>query len=185
VKRHACALKLSGAIGKGEGDADSLRRSLLDLEKGASAGTLPETCSAEPQLSDPAGGGTFDEALRAMQRGEERRKALAGWWKSSGQREELARTAAGASSKVADELEAAELSEDVLGSGPLGGLDVGKERGSASARKANERFLAAAKSIGRDRAEVKRLLAETESQHRPLQYYFTGLLAARPGGGGR
>ena len=91
----------------------------------------------------------------------------------------MARAAVGASSKVTDELETAELSEEVLGSGPLGALDVGKEKASVSARKALDRFRLAEKLIGKDRESIKRLLIETDGLYRPLQLYVTSCLAAK------
>jgi hypothetical protein len=178
LKKYGCALALSSGIRKKAGDVDSLRRALYDLEKGAASGNLPEACSSVTIAARPGAGESLDEALLLMARTEERRNDLANHWKVYGQRDEITRAAVGASSKVADELEAAELSEDVLGSGPLGGLDVGREKGSMSARKAYERFKVAEKMIARDREDVKRLLFETDGLYRPLQLYVTSCLAA-------
>jgi len=178
LKRYGCALALSSGIRKKAGDVDSLRRELYELEKGAASGNLPGACSSVTVAAKPGAGEPLDEALRMLARAEEWRKDLASNWKVYGQRDEMAKAAVGASSKVADELEAAELSEDVLGSGPLGGLDVGKEKGSMSARKALERFKAAEKTIARDREDIKRLLLETDGLYRPLQLYVTSCLAA-------
>jgi hypothetical protein len=178
LKRYGCALSLSSGIRKRAGDVDSLRQSLYELEKGESSGNLPGSCSSVTLAARPGAGESLDEALGMLGRVEQRRNELAEHWKVYGQRDEMARGAVGASLKVTDELETAELSEDVLGSGPLGGLDVGKEKGSVSARKALERFKVAETMIRRDREEIKRLLVETEGLYRPLQYYVTSCLAA-------
>ena len=113
-----------------------------------------------------------------MERAGERRKELADQWKVYGLRDEMVRGAVGASLKVSDELETAELSEEVLGSGPLGGLDAGREKGSVSARKAFERFKVAEKMIASDREDIKRLLIETDGLYRPLQLYVISCIAA-------
>ncbi|HEY5995509.1 MAG TPA: hypothetical protein VIU29_00745 [Candidatus Deferrimicrobiaceae bacterium] len=179
LKKYGCALALSAEIAKAPAEADSLRRSLRDLEKGNGAGSQPATCSSVALSAKPGGGEALAEALRMMAKAEERRKSLATRWKSYSQGEDMAKGAVGASTQVADELEAAELSEDVLGSGPLGGLDVGKEKGSVSARKAIERFGLAEKTIARDRADIKRMLLEMDALYRPLQYYVTGVIAVQ------
>jgi len=178
LKRYGCALALSSGIRKRAGDVDSLRQALYELEKGEASENLPGACSSVTLAARPGAGESLDEALGMLGRTEERRNELAGHWKVYGQRDEMARGAVGASLKVTDELETAELSEDVLGSGPLGGLDVGKEKGSVSARKALERFKVAEKMIRKDREEIKRLLLETEGLYRPLQHYVTSCLAA-------
>lgn len=178
LKRYGCALSLSSGIRRHAGDVDSLRRELYDLEKGAASGNLPASCSSLALAARPGAEASVDGVLRLMERAEERRKELAGQWKVYGQRDEMVRGAVGASLKVADDLETAELSEDVLGSGPLGGLDAGREKGSVSARKALERFKAAEMMIRRDRDDIKRLLLETDGLYRPLQYYVTSCLAA-------
>jgi hypothetical protein len=179
LKRYGCALSLSSEIRRHAGDADSLRRQLYDLEKGASSGTLPASCSSVTLAARPGAEASIDEVLRLMERAEVRRKELADQWKAYAQRDEMVRGAVGASLKVTEELETAELSEDVLGRGPLGGLDVGKERGSVSARKALERFQVAEKMIKRERDEIKPLLLETDGLYRPLQFYVTSCLAAQ------
>lgn len=178
LKRYGCALALSSEIRKHAGDVDSLRHELYELEKGAASGNLPGACFSMTLAARPGAGESLDEALRMLARAEEWRKGLASNWKVYGQRDEMARTAVAASSKVADDLEAAELSEEVLGSGPLGGLDVGREKGSVSARKALERFKVAEKTIGRDREDIKRLLLETDGLYRPLQLYVISCLAS-------
>lgn len=178
LKRYGCALALSSGIRKKVGDVDSLRQTLYELEKGAASGNLPGACSSVTVAARPGAGEPLDEALRMMARTEERRNDLASHWKVYGQRDEMVRGAVGASLKVSDELETAELSEEVLGSGPLGGLDAGREKGSVSARKAFERFKVAEKMIARDREEIKRLLLETDGLYRPLQFYVTSCLAA-------
>jgi hypothetical protein len=185
LKKYGCALALSAAIGKAPADADALRLALFELEKGTASGSPPAVCASLSFSAKPGTGEALDEALRMMARAEERRKALSEQWKAYSQRDEMIRGAVGASARVADELEAAELSEDVLGSGPLGGLDVGKEKGSMSARKALDRFRLAEKAIARDRADIKRLLLETEGVYKPLQFYVTGVIAADEPGGGR
>ena len=178
LKRYGCALALSSQIRKHAGDVDSLRHELYELEKGAASGNLPGSCSSVTLAARPGAEASLDEALGMLSRAEERRNDLAGQWKVYGQHDEMVRGAVGASMKVTDELETAELSEDVLGSGPLGGLDVGKEKGSVSARKAFERFQVAEKMILRDREEIKRLLLDMEGMYRPLQQYVTSCLAA-------
>jgi hypothetical protein len=178
LKRHGCALSLSSGIRKNTGDADFLRRELHELEKGPVAGNLPGACSSAALAARPGAGESLDEALRMLAKAEERRNDLAGYWKAYGQRGEMAKAAVGASARVADDLETAELSEEVLGSGPLGGLDVGKEKGSVSAKKALDRFQAAEKTIEKDKEDIKRLLLETDGLYRPLQLYVTSCLVA-------
>lgn len=176
LKKYGCALALSAAIRKTPADLDSLRYTLFKLEKGTAAGELPGVCAAMKIAVKPGVGESLNEALLMMEKVEGRRTDLANLWKGYGQHNEIVRTAVGASAKVADELEAAELSEDVLGKGPLGGLDVGKEKGSTSARKANERFTIAKATIERDRDDIKRLLVETDGLYRPLQLYLGSCL---------
>ena len=178
LKRYGCALALSSGIRKRTGDVDSLRRDLYDLEKGANSGNLPASCSSVTVAARPGTEASIGETLRLMERAEGRRKELADQWKVYGQRDQMVRGAVGASLKVSDDLETAELSEEVLGSGPLGGLDAGREKGSVSARKALERFKAAEKMIASDRDDIKRLLLETDGLYRPLQFYVTSCLAA-------
>jgi len=178
LKRYGCALSLSSGIRRHAGDVDSLRRELYDLEKGAASGNLPASCSSVTLAARPGAEASIDEVLRLMGRAEVRRKELADQWKAYAQRDEMVRGAVGASLKVTEELETAELSEDVLGTGPLGGLDVGKEKGSVSARKALERFQLAEKMIKREREEIKPLLLETDGLYRPLQFFVTSCLAA-------
>jgi hypothetical protein len=178
LKRYGCALALSSGIRKHTGDVDSLRRDLYDLEKGANSGNLPASCSSVTVAARPGTEASIGETLRLMERAEGRRKELADQWKVYGQRDQMVRGAVGASLKVSDDLETAELSEEVLGSGPLGGLDAGREKGSVSARKALERFKAAEKMIASDREDIKRLLLETDGLYRPLQFYVTSSLAA-------
>lgn len=178
LKRYGCAIALSSGIRKHAGDVDSLRRDLYDLEKGANSGKLPASCSSVAVAARPGTDASIGETLRLMDRAEGRRKTLADQWKLYGQRDEMVRGAVGASLKVSDDLETAELSEEVLGSGPLGGLDAGREKGSVSARKALERFKVAEKMIASDRDDIKRLLLETDGLYRPLQFYVTSCLAA-------
>jgi len=178
LKRYGCALSLSAKIRKHAGDVDSLRRELRDLEKGTTSGNLPGSCSSVTVAAKPDAGESLDEVLRIMNRAEERRKELADQWKAYAQRDDMIRGAVGASLKVAEELETAELSEDVLGRGPLGGLDVGREKGSESARKALERFRMAEKLIKRDKEEIKPLLVEADGLYKPLQFFVTSCLAA-------
>lgn len=178
LKRYGCALALSSRIRKHEGDVDSLRIDLYGLEKGVASGTLPASCSSVTLSARPGAEASLDEALGMLSRVEERRNDLADHWKVYGQRDEMVRGAVGASLKVTDDLETAELSEDVLGSGPLGGLNVGKEKGSVSARKALERFQVAEKAIRRDREEIKRFLLGMEGMYRPLQQHVISCLAA-------
>lgn len=178
LKRYGCALSLSSGIRKHAGDVDSLRRELYDLEKGTASGNLPASCSSVTLAARPGAEASIDEVLRLMERAGERRKELADQWKVYGLRDEMVRGAVGASLKVSDELETAELSEEVLGSGPLGGLDAGREKGSVSARKAFERFKVAEKMIASDREDIKRLLIETDGLYRPLQLYVISCIAA-------
>jgi len=178
LKRYACALSLSASIREKSGDVDRSRRQLYEIEKGGASGTLPECCSAATLVVKPGVGGDVNEVLMMMEKTEERRRELANIWEVYRQRDDMARTAAETSSKVADDLEAAELSEEVLGSGPLGALDIGREKGSMSARKAFERFKLAGKSIEKNRDDIKRLLIEMDSLYRPLKLYLTSCLIA-------
>lgn len=173
LKRYGCALVLSASIGKNAGDVDLLRNDLNELEKGSASAALPAACSSLKLAVRAGAGADFAEAIRMMVRTEERRRELANIWEVYRQREEVAKTAADASAKVADELEAAELSEDVLGSGPLGGLEVGREKGSVSARKAHESFTRASKTIEKNRDDIKRVLVEVDALYRPLKYYLS------------
>lgn len=172
LKRYGCALALSSAIRNKPSNIDSMRHTLYKLEKGSFSGELPGICSSVPLAVKPGSGESLEEALRMMEKIEGRRADLANLWKVYGQRDEIVKTAVSTSERVADELEAAELSEDVLGSGPLGGLDVGKEKGSVSARTAQELFTISKKTIERNREEIRRLLTETDSLYRPLQFYL-------------
>ncbi|MDD2272981.1 MAG: hypothetical protein PHP95_06770 [Desulfuromonadaceae bacterium] len=185
LKRHGCALYLSEQIRNNQGNVDSLRHAIYTLENGATPEDISEDCSSASLSTKPGTSGNITEALQIMTRTEGLRKELANQWKTYGQRDEMAKTASRASAKVADELESAELSEEVLGSGPLGGLDVGREKGSLSARKALERFNAMESAIARDREEIKHLLLETDAMYKPLQRYITNCLTAGqlPGGG--
>lgn len=178
LKRYGCALALSSKIKKNSGDIESLRYELYKLQKEASSENLPGACASVTLATNRGAGESLDEALRMLARAEEWRKELANDWNVYEQRDEMAKAAIGASTNVADELETAELSEDVLGSGPLGGLAVGKEKGSVSARKAFERFNVAEKMIARDREDLKRLLVETDGLYRPLQLYVTSCITA-------
>lgn len=178
MKRYGCAVALSSRIRSHTGDVDSLRIDLREIEKWEGAGDLPASCGSAAIVARRGTEASLAQALRALSGAQERRNELAQQWNVYVQREELVKGAIGASLKVADELETAELSEDVLGSGPLGGLDVGKEKGSVSAKKALERFREAQTKIRKVREEIKRLLVETEGMYRPLQQYAVSCLAA-------
>lgn len=182
LKKYGCALTLSAGIRKKTGDVDSLRHALYEIETGGNSGSLPDACSTVILEAKPGLGEALDEGLLMMAKAEDRRTELATHWKVYGERDEMAKAAFSASSIVADELESAELSEEVLGSGPLGGLDVGREKASVSARKALERFNMAEKTIARDRADIKRLLLEMDGLYRPLQFYVASCLVAKSGG---
>lgn len=179
LKSYGCALTLSSMIRKRSGDADELRRRLREFEKSGPSGTLPPECSTLALAARPGLEGSLDEALGALAAAERRRKELAVKWEGFREQEEMAKTAITAAAKVANDLETAELSEEVLGGGPLGGVDAGREKGSVSARKAVERFEAAEKILGRGREEIKSMLADTDGFYRPLQFYVAGCLAGR------
>jgi hypothetical protein len=179
LKRYGCALSLSNGIANKSGDVDSLRRELHEMEKAGGSGAYPESCSSLKLALRPGVGGEFAEAVGVMVKTEERRKELANIWEVYRQREQVAKTAAETSVKVADDLEAAELSEDVLGSGPLGGLDAGKEKGSLSARKAHEYFTSAVKTIEKNRNDIKQVLQDVDGVFRPLRYYISTSVVAQ------
>ncbi len=179
LKSYGCALALSDRIRRQAGDADELRRRLYEFEKRGGAGELPGACSSMTLSARPGVEGSLDEALEALVTAERQRQELAAMWEGCGEREKLANAAVAASTKVANDLETAELSEDVLGSGPLGALDAGREKGSVSARKALERFEAAEKILRRDREEIRRMLADTDGFYKPLQFYVTSGLAGK------
>lgn len=179
LKNYGCALTLSSMIRKRTGDADELRRRLYEFEKLGPSGTLPAECASMTLEARSGSEGALDEALGTLGSAEKRRKELAGLWEAFREREEMAKTAIAAGAKVANDLETAELSEEVLGSGPLGGLDAGREKGSVSARKAVERFEAAEKILRKDREEIKGMLADTDGFYRPLQYYVASCLAGK------
>ncbi|MEW6719523.1 MAG: hypothetical protein AB1346_03645 [Thermodesulfobacteriota bacterium] len=179
LKRHACALELSQSIRKNPGGADSIRYKLLELEKGSSGAGLPEACSSVALRGRRGAEGALAEALQALSAAEEYRKELAGKWEASRQREEMVKTAIAASTSVANDLETAELSEEVLGAGPLGRLDTGGEKGSVSARKALERFQEAEKLVRANKEAIKGMLVETEALYRPLQLYAISSVEVR------
>ena len=179
LKSYGCALVLSSRIKQQSGNADGWRRKLHEFERQGPSGSLPTECSAIALSARSGSEGALDESLRALLTAEDRRKELATMWEGLREQEEMAKSAVAASTKVANDLETAELSEDVLGSGPLGALDAGKEKGSVSARKALERFEAAEKVLRKDREEVKRLLGETDGYYKPLQFYIVSCLAGK------
>lgn len=180
LRKHACALKLSSKIREGAEEADSLRQQLYELEKGTAPDSLPAACSSMGHLrSRPDGGGDLAGALQILGKVEEQRKDLAGKWETYRQRAEIIKAAIVASSTVADELEAAELTEEVLGSGPLGGLDTGAEKGSLSAKKALERFRVAEEIVKKNRDDINSLLLETDGFYRALQLYIVSNLEVK------
>ncbi|GAB4371065.1 MAG: hypothetical protein Kow00128_18610 [Deltaproteobacteria bacterium] len=179
LKRYGCALALSNRIRSGEGNADSLRKTLVDLETLPSSAPLPQACPAVALAPAPGAEGLLAGALRMLDAVEEKRRELAGDWEVYGQRREMVKAALAASKKVADEQETAELSEEVLGRGPLGGLDVGREKASASAAKAYERFKIAESMVERDREEIRKILLETDRVYRPLRFAVTSGLVAK------
>lgn len=179
LKKQGCVLTLSEAIRKNPGDVDSLRHQLYELEKGAASGSLPEACSSVNLKAKPGAEGSLAEALQALAMVEEQRKELAGKWEVYRQRDEMVKAAIVASSNVVNDLETAELSEEVLGSGPLGRLDIGSEKGSVPAKKALERFRGAQKLIQGNKDDIKRLLLETDGLYQPLQSYAIGFVEAK------
>lgn len=179
LKSYGCALTLSSKIRKRSGDTDELRRRLYEFERMGPSGSLPSECSSMKLAARPGLEGSLDEALGTLAAAERQRKELAVKWEAFREQEEMAKTAVAAATKVANDLETAELSEEVLGSGPLGGMDAGREKGSASARKAVERFEAAEKILAKDREEIKRMLAGTDGFYKPLQFYVAGCLAGK------
>jgi|GEM_PF-1184250 len=182
LRDHACALALSAALARGEGDADELRRTLRRIEKGEALGEPPPVC-ASAELGARAGAErAVAELLGVLALLEEQRKELAGRWEVLRQREEMAKAAAAASSSVANELETAELSEEVLGTGPLGRLEVGAEKGSRSARRAFDLFGATQEAIRRDKERIRGLLAEVEAAWRPLQACVAALVETKGAG---
>ncbi|MGE5248492.1 MAG: tetratricopeptide repeat protein, partial [Verrucomicrobiota bacterium] len=130
LKRHACALALSSAVRGNGADADTLRRLLHELETAPASAALPAACTSAGLKAKPGLEANLGEALRTLSTLEEQRADLAGRWEIYREREEMVKAAIAASSSVANELETAELSEDVLGTGPLGRLDAGAEKGS-------------------------------------------------------
>lgn len=178
LRRRACALTLSATIRRDPARADGARRQLLELEREDGQGPLPDACAAPRLQARPRLEGNLAEALEGWRPVEALRREAAERWEAYRLREELARAAAAASASLGDELETAELAEQVLGSGPLGGIDVGPDKGSQSARRANDRLLALLPIIERKRAEVGRLLAETEGLHRTLTEYVLGCVDA-------
>ncbi len=179
LKKHACALALSAAIRGNAGDPDTLRRQLHDLEKGAASGALPDRCASAGLKARPDAEENLAEALQALSAVEVQRKELATRWEVYRQRDEMVKAAVVASSNVANDLETAELSEEVLGSGPLGRLDIGAEKGSQSAKKALERFQGVQTVIRRDRDDLKRMLIETDGYYKPLQSYVIDCVDAK------
>jgi hypothetical protein len=178
LKRYGCARLLSSEIRRHSGNVDDLRYNLYEVERGGDSGKLPDACSSVSLAAGAGAEESLEEALGTLAGVEELRRNLATRWKVYRERDEMAKAAIGASTRVSDDLETAELSEEVLGTGPLGGLDVGKEKGSTSARKARERFELAEKTIRKDRDDIRRLLIQTDGLYRPLQLYVTSCLAA-------
>ena len=179
LQRRACALTLSAAIRRDPARADAARRELLELEREGGQAALPDACASARLQARPRLEGNLAEALESWRPLEALRREGAERWEAYRQREELGRAAAAASAALGDELETAELAEQVLGAGPLGGIDVGPDKGSQSARRANERLLTLLPIIEQKRAEVGRLLAETEGLHRTLTDYLLGCVDAR------
>jgi len=179
LQRHACALALSGAIKASTVPPDALRLQLHELEQEAAPTSLPSACAAAGLRARPHREGNLAEALEALAPLEALREELLGRLEVYGQREDLAAAAAASSATLADDLETAELSEEVLGSGPLGNVDAGAEKGSRSAKKASERFQAVQAVIRRERDEVKRMVGEGEMLHEALLAYVIGCVDAR------
>jgi len=179
LQRHTCALALSAAVKASAAPPDALRRQLHELEQEAAPTTLPDACAAAGLRARPRHEGTLAEALEALAPLEALREEQLAMLEVYGQREELAVAAATSSTALADDLETAELSEEVLGSGPLGNVDVGAEKGSQSAKKAFERFQAVQAVIRRDRDAVRRMVGEGEVLHRALVSYVIGCVDAR------
>ncbi|MBI5575580.1 MAG: hypothetical protein HY896_04375 [Deltaproteobacteria bacterium] len=179
LRKHSCALALSSAIKENAGDPDVLRRRLYELEKGADSGALPDMCASAGLKARPDSEGNLSEALQALAILETQRKELAGKWEVYRERDEMVKAAIAASTNVSNELETAELSEEVLGSGPLGRVDTGAEKGSQSANRALERFQSVQNVIRRDKEDIQRMLLETESYYKPLKLYVTGCVVAK------
>lgn len=179
LKRLGCALVLSAAIRNNAGDADALRFDLYRMEKEDPLASLPQMCASVVLAGKRGAEEELAEALRALAAVEEQRKGLAEKWEVYRQREEVVKAAIVASSNTANDLETAELSEEVLGTGPLGRLEIGAEKGSVSARKALERFKGAQNVIQRDKEEIKRLLFDVEGLYRPLQAYVFAVVEAK------
>lgn len=178
LKKLACALALSEAIRKKPADPDVPRRQLFELEKGAGSG-LPQSCASAGLRARPGAEAALAEALDVLAMVEEHRTELARSWEAQKQRSDMVKAAIAASTNVANDLETAELSEDVLGTGPLGRLDVGAEKGSVSARKALDRFQSAEKLVAANKEEIKRLLSETDALYKPLQFYAASFVEAK------
>lgn len=179
LRRRACALALSAAIRRDPPRADAARRQLLELEREGGEAPPPEACAGARLQARPRLEGNLAEALEAWRPLEAIRREAAERAEAYRVREELARAAAAASASLGDELETAELAEQVLGAGPLGGIDVGPDKGSQTARRAGDRLQALLPIIEAKRAEVGRLLAETEGLHRTLTDYVLGCVDAR------
>ncbi len=179
LKNYGCAVTLSSRIRKRDGDADELRRKLYEFEKLGPSGNLPAECSSMTLAARSGTEASLGEALGVLTTAEKQRQELAAKWEACREREEMAKTAIAAGTKVANDLETAELSEDVLGSGPLGGMEAGREKGSVSARKAVERFEAAEKIVRRNRDDIKRMLVGMDGFYRPLQFYVTSCVAGK------
>jgi hypothetical protein len=171
LKKYACALELSKSIRKDPVAADAARHRLYGLEKGAFGDNLPEGCSSVGLKARPGAEGALAEGLRALAATEAFRKELAVKWEECRQREEIVKAAVAASTTVTNDLETAELSEEVLGTGPLGRLDAGAEKGSVSARKALDRFHAAEKLNLENKESIRKMLLETENRYKPLHLY--------------
>lgn len=177
LQRRACALALSAAIRAAPAAPDALRRELRALEDDAAP--PPARCEGARLKPRARAEGNLAEALDALEPVDALRRQQRALLEATEQREALARAAAAASAGLADELEAAELSEEVLGSGPLGAVDAGAQKGSQAARRAAERLGAVQAALRRDRDELRRLLAETEGLHRDLLAYVGGCVDAR------
>ena len=179
LQRRSCALALSATIRKGSDGADDARRMLRELQRDEEAVAAPGACEGARLVPRARQEDSLAEALAVLLPLQTLRQEQVSRHDAFRERGELARAAATASASLADELETAELSEQVLGAGPLGGIDVGPDKGSHSARRAHEQLRSVQKSVEGNLAEVAQMLAETERLHRTLVAYVSGCVDAR------
>lgn len=179
LQLYACILHLSKAIRESPGAPDEPRRMLFELDRKGAVEGLPPSCVNAGLQARPGMEADLAEALAGFAPLDGLRREQATLLAALRQRGELTRSAGAASKALADELETAELSEQVLASGALGGIDLGPDKGSQSARRAYEQFEVLQKVLDRDASELSRMLTESNGSYQDVRLYVMGCVDAR------